>query len=61
MLSIFGTLQIPGLHWEWCPGTSIFNLPSLGCAFLLNFENYRSRDFELQEIVEQIGGLEISI
>lgn len=35
-------------------------MPFLVCAFLLNFENCLSRDSELQEIMEQIGGLEIA-
>ena len=43
------------------PGTSIFHGPPLGCTLILNLENYLSRDSELQELVEEIGRLEISL
>ena len=46
-------------------------MPALGCVLLLNIANYSDRDSKfqgnnrggskLQEIVEQIGGLEISM
>lgn len=60
MLGAFYNLQIPGSSQVWCPGTSIFNVPPLG-KHTGHFEYYCYRDSKLQELVEEIGELEISL
>lgn len=61
MLAIFLSLTDSWPPLGLVPGTSIFHGPPLGCTFILNLENYLSRDSELQELVEEIGRLEISL